>query len=98
VILGTVDWASSLAFILTGDDVVHGKPHPEMYLKAAAKMSIAPSRMLVLEDSGNGTAAAIAAGAVTVSVPSPHTIEQDFTGATLVAESLLDPRLHRMLL
>jgi HAD superfamily hydrolase (TIGR01509 family) len=97
VILGTTDWASSLAFILTGDDVTNGKPHPEMYLKAAAKMSIHSSRMLVLEDSGNGTAAAVAAGAVTVSVPSPHTLDQDFSGAYLVADSLSDPRLERLL-
>ncbi len=97
VILGTVDWSSSLAFVLTGDDVLHGKPHPEMYLKAAEKMSIAPSRMLVLEDSGNGTAAGVAAGAVTVSVPSPHTLDQDFTGAHLIADSLIDPRLHRLI-
>ena len=97
VILSTVDWSSSLAFVLTGDDVVNGKPHPEMYLKAAEKMSIAPFRMLVLEDSGNGTAAGVAAGALTVSVPSPHTISQDFTGAHLIADSLSDPRLHRLI-
>lgn len=97
VILGTVDWSSSLAFVLTGDDVVNGKPNPEMYLKAAEKMSIAPTRMLVLEDSGNGTAAGVAAGAITVSVPSSHTMDQDFSGAHLIADSLLDPRLHRLI-
>ncbi len=97
VILASTDWASSLAFILTGDDVTHGKPHPEMYLKAAARMSIPASQMLVLEDSGNGTAAAVAAGAITVSIPSVHTRGQVFTGASLVADSLSDPRLEAML-
>ncbi len=97
VILATTDWASSLAFILSGDDVTHGKPHPEMYLKAAERMSISPPRMLVLEDSGNGTAAAVAAGAITVSIPSPHTQGQNFAGAYLIAESLSDPRLESLL-
>ena len=97
VILAGVDWRDALAFVLTGDDVSRGKPHPEMYLKAAERMAIAPHEMLVLEDSGNGCAAAVAAGAITVAVPSPYTKTQDFGGAVLVADSLLDPRLWERL-
>ncbi|WP_436715553.1 HAD-IA family hydrolase [Roseiconus lacunae] len=91
------DWRDELAFVLTGDDVVRGKPHPEMYLKAAEQFAITPERMLVLEDSGNGTAAGVAAGAIVVSIPSPYTQGQDFRGAHLVAESLTDPRLWDLL-
>lgn len=97
VILGTVTWADELNFILTGDDVTRGKPDPEMYQKAAGKLEIATGEMLVLEDSGNGCAAAVAAGAITVAVPSPHTKTQDFTGAILVADSLEDPRLWELI-
>ncbi|TWT79979.1 Phosphorylated carbohydrates phosphatase [Planctomycetes bacterium CA13] len=97
IILERVDWDSALAFILSGDDVQHGKPHPEMYLAAAEKMQISPESMLVLEDSGNGCAAAIAAGAQTVAVPNENTVGQSFDGAILVAESLMDPRLHTMI-
>ena len=97
VILAGVDWRDALAFELTGDDVRRGKPHPEMYLKAAERMAIAPHEMLVLEDSGNGCAAAVAAGAITVAVPSQYTRNQDFSGAVLVADSLLDPRLWEKL-
>lgn len=96
-ILSTVDWRKDLAFELTGDDVTEGKPHPEMYLRAAAKLGIAPETMLVLEDSGNGTAAGVAAGAMVVSIPSEHTAGQDFDGAILVARSLTDPRLTALL-
>jgi HAD superfamily hydrolase (TIGR01509 family) len=91
-----IAWRESLAFILTGDDVTRGKPDPQIYLMAAEKLGIPAERMLVLEDSGNGCAAAVAAGARTVAVPSPHTKDQDFAGATLVAESLLDPRLWEL--
>ena len=51
------------------DDVVHGKPHPESYLKAAAQLRIDPSECLALEDSHNGARSAIAAGMATVLVP-----------------------------
>lgn len=88
-----IAWKSSLSFILTGDDVTNGKPHPEMYLKAAQNLKIRPEEMLVLEDSGNGCAAAVAAGAITVAIPSEHTQSQDFSGAFLIADSLADPRL-----
>ncbi|OYP32375.1 HAD family hydrolase [Rhodopirellula sp. MGV] len=97
VIFETVAWREELAFVLTGDDVTNGKPHPEMYLSAAARFGIAPENMLVLEDSGNGTAAGVAAGAIVVSVPSPHTKDQDFQGAALIADSLLDTRLWELL-
>jgi HAD superfamily hydrolase (TIGR01509 family) len=93
VIFERVSWSASLAFTLTGDDVVNGKPHPEMYSKAAAALEIDAGQMLVLEDSGNGCAAAVAAGAIVVAIPSEHTIGQSFEGAALVADSLLDSRL-----
>lgn len=86
-----------LRFVLTGDDVTHGKPHPEIYQRAALALGISTSSLLVLEDSGNGCAAAVAAGAVTVAVPGPHSLDHDFSGAVLVAESLEDPRLFAAL-
>lgn len=85
--------AASLRFVLTGDDVTRGKPHPEIYERAADALGIPTGSLLVLEDSGNGCAAAVAAGAVTVAVPGPHSLDHDFSGAVLVAESLKDPRL-----
>ncbi|KAA1258770.1 Phosphorylated carbohydrates phosphatase [Rubripirellula obstinata] len=94
VIFENIPWRNALSFVLTGDDVTHGKPHPEMYLAAASKFSIEPAEMLVLEDSQNGCAAAVAAGAVTVAIPNAHTAGQDFTGVALIADSLADPRLH----
>ncbi|HUE74731.1 MAG TPA: HAD family phosphatase [Pirellulaceae bacterium] len=88
---------SRFAFILTSEDIVHGKPHPEIYLKAAAQHGVAPQQMLVLEDSQNGLRAAVAAGAIAVAVPGDHSRSHDFTGAALVADSLLDARLYALL-
>ena len=83
--------------ILTSEDITEGKPHPEIYLKAASLLHIEPERMLVLEDSQNGCASAVAAGAITVAVPSGHSQRHDFRGATLVAESLGDTRIYDLL-
>ncbi|MGC6447349.1 MAG: HAD family hydrolase [Rubripirellula sp.] len=90
-------WREDLEFILTGDDVTRGKPDPQIYQMAADRLNLPPHQMLVLEDSGNGCAAGVASGACTVAVPSEHTQDQDFTGATLVADTLEDPRLWNLL-
>ncbi len=82
---------------LTAEDVTHGKPHPEIYLKAASLLEVNPSEMLVLEDSETGTRAAAAAGAYIVSVPSRHTDFGDFSMSCMRIPSLLDERLHRLI-
>ncbi len=96
-ILRAQPWFESLAFLLTGDDVQFGKPHPEMYLLAANRLRIEPARMLVLEDSGNGSAAGVAAGAVVIAVPSEHTRQHAFPGVHAIAQTLADPVIHRLL-
>ncbi len=83
--------------ILASEDVTQGKPHPEIYLKAAHKLGIAPAEMMVLEDSQNGINAAAAAGAVAVAVPHQHTAHHDFGRATLVANRLNDPRVLQLI-
>lgn len=83
--------------ILASEDVTRGKPHPEIYLMAAERMGIEPHEMMVLEDSQNGTNAAAAAGAIAVAVPHEHTFHHDFSRATLIADSLHDPRVFELL-
>jgi len=55
--------------IVTRDDVVNPKPHPEPYLTAAGRLGIDPVECLALEDSHSGVRAAHAAGMQTVMVP-----------------------------
>lgn len=52
-----------------GDEVQNSKPHPEVFLKAAALTGAAPQCCMVLEDSPNGIRAGAAAGCVPVMVP-----------------------------
>ncbi|SMQ85579.1 haloacid dehalogenase superfamily, subfamily IA, variant 3 with third motif having DD or ED [Devosia lucknowensis] len=55
--------------VVTRDDVVNPKPHPEPYLTAARRLGVEPGRCLALEDSHSGVHAAHAAGMQTVMVP-----------------------------
>ena len=57
------------AAIVTRADVEHGKPHPDLYLEAAARLGITPERGLAVEDSPAGTQAALAARMPVVVVP-----------------------------
>lgn len=84
-------------FALTAEDVIHGKPHPEIYQQATQKLNVRPSQTLVLEDSETGTKAAAAAGAFTVSVPNPHTAAGDFSMASRIVTSLHDDQLLNLL-
>ncbi|HQU41631.1 MAG TPA: HAD family phosphatase [Pirellulales bacterium] len=96
-VLGRFDLEPRFRFVLTAEDVVEGKPHPEIYLKAAACFGAPPGEMVVFEDSQNGCRAAVAAGAVVVAVPGGHSRLHDFSGATLVADTLADPRIYDLL-
>jgi sugar-phosphatase len=58
--------------LVCADEVVHGKPHPEGYLTAAARLGISPSACLVVEDAPAGLAAAHAAGMRALAVATTH--------------------------
>lgn len=53
---------------VAGDEVIHGKPHPEPYLRAAQALGVDIRQAVVFEDSANGVAAAHAAGAHVVAM------------------------------
>jgi len=54
--------------LVTADDVVNGKPHPEPFLEAARRLGVDPRRCLVIEDAPKGLEAAKAAGCFTLAL------------------------------
>ena len=68
--LGVTGLAPLFPVVITPEDVVHGKPAPDMFLLAAARMGVPPSECLVFEDAEPGMRAAEAAGMAWVRVPS----------------------------
>jgi len=61
--------AERFQVMVTGDEIVHGKPAPDIYLEAARRLGIAPERCAAFEDSDAGTLAASRAGMTTFQVP-----------------------------
>jgi len=57
--------------VVTANDVVCGKPAPDIYLEVASRLEIAPERCLVFEDAPAGMMAAQSAGMTVVCVPAP---------------------------
>jgi HAD superfamily hydrolase (TIGR01509 family) len=83
-------------FLVTGDTVTQGKPHPEAYLKAVELLQEADPGLTIdhcvaLEDSAPGVAAALASGVATVAIPHivplrddpRHTTWHSLTGRTV---------------
>jgi HAD superfamily hydrolase (TIGR01509 family) len=95
--LGPFDLRRRFQFVLTAEDVVYGKPNPEIYLTAAQRFGTPPAEMMVLEDSQVGCQAAISAGTFAVAVRGDHSRHQEFTGASLVVDSLSDERIYAAL-
>ena len=76
--------------VVCGDEVTHGKPHPEPYLRAAELLGFAPEATLAIEDSPTGTASAEAAGCQVLVVPSHVTVPMG--GRRVLRESLVGLR------
>lgn len=66
VLSGRPDLMDLFNVVITKDKCVNTKPHPEPYLMAAQALGVAPSAMLVVEDSEVGASSALAAGAQTL--------------------------------
>ncbi|GAA2162414.1 HAD family hydrolase [Pedococcus bigeumensis] len=59
----------TFAAVITGDEVEHGKPHPEPYLAAARALGVEVVDCIAIEDSPTGVRSAVAAGVPTLAVP-----------------------------
>lgn len=77
--------------VFAGDVVPCKKPSPDIYLLALDRLGLAPSQVVVVEDSRNGLVAATGAGAACVITINDFTADEDFREAALVVSSLGDP-------
>lgn len=67
-----------------------GKPHPDIYLLAARKLSVGPKQCLAIEDAAHGVTAARAAGMYCIGFRNPNSGTQDLSQADLVVERMAD--------
>ncbi|MFN7981385.1 MAG: HAD family phosphatase [Vicinamibacterales bacterium] len=105
------DWANSTLeraglakqfdVIVTGDQIAHGKPAPDIYLEAARRLGVAPSACVAIEDSEAGIQSIAAAGMIGILVPhwpasaaaraAAHTVVPSLHDASEVISLLLAP-------
>lgn len=71
--------------LVTADDVLEGKPHPEPYLRAAETLDVTPNDCVVVEDTPAGVESARSAGMRVVAVGSTHE-----RGALQAAQMIVD--------
>ncbi len=81
---------SYFSVALNGGQVKNPKPHPEIYLRAAELVGVAPADCVVFEDSHTGVAAGLAAGMRVVGLSTTH---DDLPGVSLLIPDFRDPRL-----
>ncbi|WP_299117041.1 HAD family phosphatase [uncultured Winogradskyella sp.] len=68
----------------SGADLKQSKPHPEIFIKAAAHTGFKKTECMVIEDSTNGIKAANAAGVFCAGFKSPHSSHQDYSLADII--------------
>jgi beta-phosphoglucomutase-like phosphatase (HAD superfamily) len=76
--------------VLSGTDVARTKPAPDIYLLAAERMGVSPSRCVAFEDSEAGVRSAKSAGMTVIAVPNVFTAHQDHSSADVCLSSLAD--------
>ena len=101
--IGVCDYLDTVVY---GDEVEHGKPEPDIFLRAAKAIGISPSEAVVVEDSINGIKAGYAADMRVVHIPDTIAIDDDIRKLTYmvcadlnglidVVESINKPAINR---
>ena len=101
--IGVWDYLDAVVY---GDEVEHGKPEPDIFLRAAKAIGVNPSEVVVVEDSINGIKAGYAAGMRVVHIPDTIAIDDDIRKLTYmvcddlnglidVVESINKPAINR---
>ena len=89
------DLLGHFATLVGGDEIARGKPAPDIFLEAAARLGVAPQGCVVLEDSEPGIDAALAAGMTPIMVPDRAPPSPALRArAPLVFSSLVEVHAH----
>lgn len=77
-------------FIISGEEVVNGKPSPDIFLKVSDFFNIIPEKCFVIEDSANGIKAANSAGMRSIGFKNDGTNTQDLSKADFIINNFDD--------
>jgi len=86
--LRSIGLSEAFEVIVSGDDVRHGKPDPEIYVLAANRLGVQAERCLAIEDAPNGVLSARRAGMQVIGVRTPYTAHLELNGVLCTVDSL----------
>lgn len=97
-VVDALELKSYFQAIVSGDEVSHPKPDPEIYLAAASHLGVEPSRCVAFEDSPIGIEAVVRAGMKCVAIASTFAMEnlRKETCAHLVVRTFEDLNVERL--
>lgn len=96
LILNTLNLNDAFNVVVTGDDVVRGKPDPEIFRLAAKRLSISPQYCVVFEDSVPGIEAARRAGMRVIAIRSEYASVIQFPKVDFVIESVKSLNVEKL--
>jgi HAD superfamily hydrolase (TIGR01509 family) len=91
--LRSIGLSDAFDVIVSGDDISHGKPDPEIYLLAANRLGVPPERCLAIEDAPKGVQSARRAGMPVIGVRTQYTAHLALDGALHIVDSLTEVEL-----
>lgn len=97
-VLDNLDIRSYFKAIVSADNVAESKPNPEVFLKGAKLLGVAPESCIVFEDVPKGAEAALNAGMKAVIITTTHTEEEfaNYPNVLFFIQDYNDPRLGQL--
>lgn len=80
-------------YIVSGEEVVNGKPAPDVYIETAKKLGLPPEECTVIEDSRNGVLAAKTAGMKCIGFQNINSGNQDLSKADIIVKSITEIKI-----
>jgi beta-phosphoglucomutase family hydrolase len=96
-ILKKLNIACLFDFAVGSDNILHSKPDPEVFLKAAAGLGLEPQECLVVEDAKLGVEAAKRAGMKCIGYKNPNSGNQDLSKADIMIDTFSQLNLEKVL-
>lgn len=94
--LSVSGFTSYFSAIASGDEVLHGKPAPDIFLLAAKRLGVPPADCYVFEDSPNGIRAAHAAGMKPILIPDLMPVTEEIASLTVGVYKVLTDALEEL--